>query len=564
MQIGKPLRAAAIAAVFALGIAACGGGAGEEGEPQEQGAKGGTLYILSEADFEHLDPVRAYVTDAGDFGQRLLYRSLTQPSAGKGDELMPDLATDTGTPSDGARTWTFTLKKGLKYEDGSPITTQDIKYNVERSFSPDLPEGMPWARQWLAPKGEEYQGPYKDKGGLDTVETPDDRTIVFHLNEPVAEFNWATTFPTFGPVPESEDTGVKYDNRPFSSGPYKIQNYDRGKELTLVRNKHWDQSTDPVRKALPDKVEVKMGIDAATIDQRLLADQGEDQNAIMLSDVQPSTVSKIVTDPAVKERLVQDPTGCTRYLALNMSNPPLDEFKVRKAINYAVSQKAYRTARGGPFIGPMATHLLPPTIEGSRNFDLYPNNNGKGDPEKAKQLLKEAGYGDGLDLTLTGTSEEGAYGPDASAAIQQSLAKAGIKVDINSVSESVYYTEIANTKRETDLVYYGWCPDWPVGGRSFLPPLFDGRFIAPQGNTNVSQLDDPAINKRIDEINKMTDPDQAAEAWGDLDEMIMERAPAVPLMFDNRSALVGSNVTNAIPSRSYSGLVDLAVVGVQQ
>ncbi|MGH8866626.1 MAG: ABC transporter substrate-binding protein [Actinomycetes bacterium] len=562
MVMRTALRGVGIAVVLAMGMAACGGGDdGDDGEAQ--GSKGGTLYILDQSDFEHLDPARNYVTNSGDFGQRLLYRALTQYKAEPGKaglEIAPDLATDLGQASPDRKTWTFTLKDGLKYEDGSTITAQDVKYGTERSFAPDLPEGPPWARQLLV-GGADYKGPYEDKGGLDSIETPDDKTIVFHLNQPVADFNYATTFPLFGPVPKAKDTGVKYDNHVFSSGPYKIETYDRGKELVLVRNTHWDQKTDPVRKARPDRIVYKMGIDPNVIDQRLVSDQGDDQYALMLSDVQPSTVSKIVTNPDVKDRLSQDISGCNRYLALNTANPPMDDLAVRQAVNYALSQKAYQTSRGGPFIGKITTETMPASLAGHKDFNLYPNNNGEGDPEKAKQILADAGYPNGVEVTLTGTSEPGGYGPDQSAAIQESLAKAGIKVKINAVSESVYYTEIGNAKRESEMVYYGWCPDWP-SARTFLPPLFDSRFIAPQGNTNVSQLDDPKIDKRIDEIYAMSDPDKANQAWGDLDEMIMEEAAAAPLMDDNRSSLYGSKVTGAYPHQAFSSLIDLATVGV--
>lgn len=560
--IGTATRAVALAAAFALTAAACGGtDAGDE----QSSAEGGTLYILRNQDFEHLDPARVYVTDAFDFDTRLLVRSLTQYEAKPGNaglEIAPDLAKGLGKPSDNATTWTFHLKKGIKYEDGSTVTAQDVKYGVERSFAPQLPEGPPWARQLLK-GGDDYDGPYKDDGGLDSIGTPDKHTIVFHLKRPVPDFNYTTTFVMFGAVPEEKDKGVKYDSRPFSSGPYKIKSYERDKQLVLVRNKYYKPKTDPVREAHPDKIVVKMGIDGAVVDQRMLADQGKDQQAIMLGDITGSSIPRIKSDPRIKKRVVQDVTGCTRYLALNTSNEPLDDVKVRKAINYATSQVAYRNARGGPFIGEVTKTILPPSTKGYQKYDLYPNNNGKGDPKKAKKLLAEAGYSDGIQLTLTATAQEGAYGPDPATAIQQALAKADIDVKINTVSNSVYYTEIGNVKRETDLVFYGWCPDWPSAA-TFIPPLYDGDSITPQGNNNVSQYDNPEVNKRIDEILKMTDPQQANEAWGELDKRIMRDAPIVPLMADNRTGLIGSKVTGAQPHRAFSGYIDLATVGVEQ
>lgn len=129
MAIRPTVRLAAVAAAVALGAAACGGGGGGEGEQQEA-QRGGTLYLLQKDDFEHLDPARNYVTNSGDFGQRLLTRALTQYAAAPGQEgmeLKPDLAEGTGQPNEDKSVWTFTLKEGLKYEDGSPVTAQDIK-----------------------------------------------------------------------------------------------------------------------------------------------------------------------------------------------------------------------------------------------------------------------------------------------------------------------------------------------------------------------------------------------------------------------------------------------------
>ncbi len=239
--------------------------------------KGGTLTVLSNQDFAHLDPARNWVMPAMDFGTRLLYRTLVtfkaEPGKG-GSELVPDLATDLGTPSNGGKTWTFTLKEGVKYEDGSPVKAQDIKYNVERSFAPDLTGGPDYAAQYLAGT-EGYKGPLDGKH-LDSVKTPDDRTIVFELKRPVAEFSQTATLPTFAPVPQSQEKGTQYDARPFSSGPYKIETYDRDKKLVLVRNEHWDQKTDSVRKAYPDKFVVVMGLKGGQVDDRIIAGEGAD------------------------------------------------------------------------------------------------------------------------------------------------------------------------------------------------------------------------------------------------------------------------------------------------
>jgi peptide/nickel transport system substrate-binding protein len=316
------LQLGAAVAALVLTTSACGG-SGTPKPGTTAGKKGGTLTILTVADFEHLDPQRNYVGSALNFG-RLLYRQLTTYKSvpgTAGTELAPDLATDLGTSSDNAKTWTFTLKSGLKYEDGSPITSQDVKYGVERSMSPLIPDGPQYAKQYLV-GGTGYKGPYAGKE-LASIETPDAKRIVFKLSSPHGDFPYTVSLPTFSPVPKAKDTKVNYDGRPFSSGPYKIDRYDRGKSMTLSRNVHWGQ--DDVRKALPDTIKVVMGLDAAVIDNRLIASTAGDATAIQLdSSVQPANVAKVLNVPAVKARTVSGTTGFLRYIAMNTTKGPLN------------------------------------------------------------------------------------------------------------------------------------------------------------------------------------------------------------------------------------------------
>jgi peptide/nickel transport system substrate-binding protein len=494
-----------------------------------------------------------------NFG-RLITRALTMYKAKPGKEgleVVPDLATDVGRASPDKTTWTFTLKDGVKFEDGTPVKAQDVKYGVERGFAPEIAEGPPWARQWLV-GGDTYQGPYKDPNGLASIATPDDQTIVFHLNRPVPDFSFTVAMPSFGPVPRAKDTQVNYDNRPVATGPYKIDRYDRGKEMVLARNPHWDPSTDPERTARPDRIVVKEGIDAAVSDQRMLADQGNDQFAVEDNGISQVSVPRIVADPKVRKRLVQASSGCNGYIAINTTHKPLDNVKVRRALNYAVSADAYQAALGGSLMATPSATILPPDMQGYQKYDLY-SNDGKGDPARAKRLLAEAGFPHGLSLTLTSRSDPSAALPTA--AIQESMAKAGIKLKINAVSSSVYYTVIGDVEKETDLVFGGWCPDWP-NGQTFLPPILDGRFIRPKGNNNYSQYNNPDVNRRIDEILAMTDLDAQARAWGDLDRRLMEDAPIIPLIADIRSTLVGSKVTGAYANLAISAQVDYVTVDV--
>jgi peptide/nickel transport system substrate-binding protein len=568
--------AAALIAALSLTQAGCSGSAGprdSKGGDRSNPAtanngtviggtpvKGGTLTILSSQDFSHLDPARNWVVGDMDFGTRLLYRTLVTYKAApgsEGGELVPDLAVDLGTPSNGAKTWTFKLKKGLKYEDGTPITAQDVKYNVERSFSPDLPGGPDYAARYLA-GAEGYQGPAKGKH-LDSVKTPDAHTIVFELRKPFAEFPYATVLPTFAPVPKAKDKGPQYDNRPFSSGPYKIESYARDKQLVLVRNPHWNPATDSVRKAYPDKVVVTMGLKANQIDDRLIAGTGPDASAVSWGKLRPESTPKVLTKTDVKARLLAESSNCTEMVQMHTGRAPFDNLKVRQAVQYALDRETVLTASGGPALNDLSTALMPGSLfEGGKQPDtlkIPPT----GDVEKAKQLLKEAGHPGGFTTSITVSNGD----KGVAEAIQQSLGRAGIKVVIETVDPSAFYDTIGDTKNRTDLVYTGWCPDYPSGS-TFLPFVFDGRYIKEQGNSgNHSLFRDQATMKRMDEIAAMSDAAEANKAWQQLDGEILAKAPTMPTVVERMPLLVGTNIAGAFGHTSFGGQIDYATVGLK-
>ena len=555
----KGLRLGTAVVALSLLATACGGDDdGGDNNATGDGTKGGTLNVLLAADFEHLDPQRNYVSSALNFG-RLVYRQLTtyksKPGA-EGSELAPDLATDLGKASDNAKTWTFTLKDDLKYEDGTPITAQDVKYGVERSMSPLIDSGPQYAKQYLQ-GGKDYEGPYGGKG-LASIETPDAKTIVFKLNAPHGDFPYTVSLPTFSPVPKAKDTKVNYDNRPFSSGPYKIDSYVRGKSMTLSRNTNWGQ--DDVRAALPDTIKVTMGLDPNIIDQRIITSAGEDANAVQLdSSVQPPNVATVKNRADVKERSKTGETGFLRYIAMNTTKGPLKNVKVRQALSWGINKIDQQTARGGPdAAGDPATTLLVPGIAGHKDYNAYAGP--EGDVAKAKQLLAEAGYPNGFSATIQTTSTP--KGQAQAQAFQDSMKKIGVTIKIAAIDQSVYYSTIGDIKKEPEFVIAAWGPDWP-NASTVIPPLFDGEQIVPTGNQNFSQLNDPEINKEINRIGALTDLDEAAEAWGNLDEKIMkEHAPIFPLLNDKAIFIVGKNVKGAF-MHSFYGQPDMAALGVK-
>lgn len=542
-RFAKGGKAAAAGLIIALTAAACGGdsdpGATETKAPDVP--KGGTLKLLSTSDFEHLDPQRAYVSNALNAG-RLIYRTLTtfkSASGAEGNEIVGDLAKDTGEPSDGGKVWKFTLKDGLKYEDGTAIVAADIKYGVERSFSDLLPEGPQYAKQYLE-GGDKFDGPYKTPAGLPSIEVPDEKTIIFKLKQPVGDFNYTVTLPTFSPVPKAKDTKTQYDNKPFSSGPYKIETYERQKKLALVRNEFWDAKTDSVRAAGPDRIEFTFGLDPAQIDQRLINDSDPNAAYIDAGGIQGASVVSAIK-PAVDGRRVEGTTQALRYIAMDINSAPFDNPKVREAIQFAVNRETLQTARGGTRAGgELIYQTLIPGLPGRKEFkafDVPPT----GDVAKAKALLTEAGFPNGFTTQLYSTNV--GKGKAVAEAFQDAMAKAGIKVNLKLVDPAVYYTEIGKSKSQNALVVAGWGPDWP-NASTVIPPLFDGRQIKPEGNQNFCELNDPAINKRMDEALAETDLAKQGEIWAELDMTISKTGCIIPFTVDKSVYVVGSKVKN--------------------
>ncbi|WP_344158524.1 ABC transporter substrate-binding protein [Kribbella yunnanensis] len=534
-------RAVAVAAVLALAATACN--ANNKDAPSGGGSSaaaeaGGTLQFLSTSKEISFDPAKSQ--NLGTSAIHLILRGLTawKTDPGKPTELVPDLATDTGQVSDGGKTWTYKLKPGLKYADGSTIVAADIKYGIERSFAPELSGGLGYHKSLLV-GGDKYTGPYKG-GALASVETPDDTTIIFKLNKPFGDWPWVASMPAFSPVPKKADTDpAHYGEKPAASGPYQVKSYQPGSKLELERNPNWDKASDQARTGLPDAYVWQMGLEANTVNQRLIQDANDDKNAAATGVSVPAALIPTVTgNPAVKARVATSPSGALQYLAMNNKRPALSNPEVRKAIQYAVDKQAVQVAEGGPeFGGEIASTLITPGIEGYSKYNTY-EAPPAGDPDKAKQLLAAAGVTN-LRLTLVA---DNATGLPVAQAIQQGLKRAGITVDIKPLDSEPLSDLITGNKPDYDLTVSSWLPDFPsaIGN---IQPLFATSEIG-NGGYNISRYSNPTVDAAINAATAESDKAKAAAAWGALDKQIMNDAPLVPLLYARNAFLHGSKVQN--------------------
>ncbi|MBB5131678.1 peptide/nickel transport system substrate-binding protein [Thermocatellispora tengchongensis] len=506
--------------------------------PEPGAVKGGTVNMIDRDDFSHLDPARIYL-NYNATASKLFTRQLTEYKIGDDGsiKLVGDLAVDPGTTEDGGKTWRFTLKDGLKWQDGSPITTADVKHTFERIFAPFTPEGPPYAEQWLLPEGKEYTGPY-DGEHLDTIKAVDEKTIEFTLNAPHPDFNFTVAMTGYGIVPEKHDTKEKYDRQPFSSGPYKIVSHVTDKSMDLERNEHWDPATDPIRNAYPDKWHMEFGVQALQSTDRFIADNGDDKNAMTFHNpVATERLQQVTGDPELMRRTVSGLTPYTTFYNINTSR--IKDVRVRQAIIKAFPMQQVRQLQGGELgAGKYASTVMSPTVLGYESFDLYgQQTRPQGDPEAAKKLLAEAGQ---PNPTLVYAYNQTPTQEKTAVAIKTGLEKAGFKVVTKPLNPTTFYDAVGMVNNPYDVYWGGWAADWPTGFTS-LSLTYDGRQIADQA-PNYSHLNDPKVNAAIDEAAKITDPAEAGKAWARVDRMIMELAPIVPEFYQTYFGLYGSGL----------------------
>jgi len=580
------LRLAAVVSVGALALAACGGGSSSSGSSSasggasagasgsaaaggnQTGTKGGTINVLTQEDqLLHLDPQRNYTGVDLALISGYLQRTLTAYKFAPGPEgvtIVPDMATDLGTPTNNAKTWAFTLRDGITFEDGTAVTCADVKYGVSRTFATDvITDGPTYAISMLdIPKAEDgsstYKGPYNtdptnDVASFDKAVTcsTDNKTITFNLVRPVGDFNYATTLLSFSPVPKASDTGEKYDDRPISTGPYKIGEYTKGQKLTFVRNDKWDPKSDDYRPAYPDQIVVSFALDPAAIDQRIIADAGDDKTAVTLAGMQPENLATVFSggDPRFTDRSVNAFDVYTRYLAINSQK--VTDQKQRQAIAVALNRAELLQIAGGDFAGILADGAIKPNLatdyapSGMWEDLLGQKIPDTGDPEYAKKLIADSGK---PMPTITYQYPQTPTNDKGAASIKASLEKAGMTVKLAPLEPGQYYGVVLDPTKATELMNAGWGPDWQ-NASTVIPELFGAK-----GGFNLSQVKDDAYEAKVQEAQAMTDRTAQADAWKALNKEAMQQAWIVPTRFGKQQYIWGSNVGNAYMWDPYGSL----------
>ena len=572
----KRMLAVGAAASLALGLAACGGsddGPSTPGGSSGEAEAGGTLYYLQHYPFESVDPQRTYYgLELANF-RRTLYRGLvafpiTEDEA-EANVPVPDLATDTGTPNEDASSWTFTIKDGVKWEDGSDITCEDFRYGASRTFANDIIIGGPnYILSYLDVK--DYPGPYKatpaQQAEFDKAIECDGKEITYNFNKPWADFPLAVAgLSMMDPYKESFDEGAKSTWKVLANGPYKVEGgvWDKNKGATLVRNEAYDPETDSeeLRKALPDTIEYQINPSETSIEliiDRLIADAGNDQYAVAAPNIPPTRYSQI--QGPVAERAVDTSSPYNFYLVPNQKN--LDNLQVRQALAAAINLDSVVKARGGEFAAERADSIVNVGVASYEPNPAFADLPSEGDVDAAKALLEEAGVKTPYPITFTYSASDTT--DKIAAVLKENWDAAGFDVTLDPLTDT-YYDVISRPEKESDIMMAGWGADWP-SAMTVLPALFDSRpnFSSTTCGNNYGCYQSDEFEAIVDEAANATDVDEQNGFLTEADAQLGADVAYIPLYLQKNYYLRGSKVTGYVVTPSTSMYPDLGAIGVEQ
>jgi len=566
--------------VSACGGGSSGGGGGEGGPKGDTGfkkisantggtpQKGGTLNVLGTGDVDYLDPNITYYT-IGYSAARLYSRQLYSYPAelGKQTELRPDVATGDPDISDDGLTIKVTIKQGVKWNTNPPrqVTAEDAVRGLKVTCNPSTPfggqtnyapfivgfkdfcAGFAKVQPNASAIGKYVEG--TDLPGA-TVDPSDPQTIIFKLSQPATFFPNMLALPAFSPrAKEMNDyvpASAQEAQHTISDGPYQVESYNPAKTLVFTRNPAWDASTDSLRKAYVDKIVITETGNQDSITQQL---QTSTPSADLPFDSGPSSTDAVQLLNANHPNLnVESEIASNPYVLYNNESPnnngALAKVQVRQAISYALNRANLIQVAGGPRLNPALTHVIPPQILGSKDFDLYPH-----DVAKAKSMLQAAGASN-MKLVFL-------FRPESSTSqkmfqtIQNDLKAVGITVTGRGVPNADFYTKYLfdpskARKGVWDLSLAGWGPDWYGNAAlSFFGPLFDGR-VLPPNSSNFGLFKSDKVNSLIDQATKAQDQDEALGLWGQADRAVMEEAAFYPIADPNEGLLHATQVHNDI------------------
>jgi peptide/nickel transport system substrate-binding protein len=562
--------------------AATGFNAAVTGIVRPTNAEGGTMTLVDRSDFDSIDGGNTYDAFSwsiiGDW-ERPMMTYAQQPGAA-GAKVVPDLAQGPGVVSNNGLTWTYKIKPNVKYQDGSIVTSADVKYAIERSNwgQDELVNGPAYFPQFVQ-DSTKYQGPYKDKNpndGVSGITTPDAQTIVFNLTTPFSDFDYLMALPGSAPVPRAKDTGANYFKTLLATGQYKVDNYQVGSELDLSPNPNFDPATDPDKLHVlrASKIVIKLKQDKATIDDTLF--DGSANADLTGVGVQPATQSKILADPKLKADSDSAYANSTEYFAINTMQKPFDNVNCRQAIEWIIDKATMQTESGGSQGGgDIASTIDPPTIPGWKAGDQYLTPGNKGDATKAKASLAQCKTAEpdafNADGSLKDTFEIMSRDNSTKEATmvqtaQNNLKSIGINTTIDTKPFDKYNSAFAGNKQyaiahKVAISFMKWGADFP-SGYGFMYSLLASSAIHDSGGYNLSWLKDDAIDQGFTKALNETDPTARGADYAAVDHQALADALVVPLVWDKNLVYRPESLTNVMFSQGL-GMYKFDAMGVK-
>jgi len=511
---------AAFAAVLAMVAAGCGGSSSSSSGNNSSTASSGSsssgktfanFRLAYDTGIDYLDPALSYTVEGWGimwnvYLPLLGYKHVNGPD---GATIVPYLAQDLPKVTNGGKTYTMTLRSGLKYSDGTPVKASDFKSSIVRDFKVDSP-GVGFFGGIV--------GSDNAKSGDISGITTDDKTgkITINLTSPQGDFEniLATTFAALVP-PNSPDKDMSSKPLP-STGPYMIKSYKANKQAIVVRNPNFDVSMfdGNVPKGNPDRMTIDILGDPGVALQRVI--NGQDDYDFQQPP--PDRLSSIQSKYANQIK-VYTPAN-TYYFFMNNKVPPFDNLKARQAVEYAIDRTALVRVYGG--LGQPTENILPPTYPSYKKHDLYPFN-----LAKAKQLVAASGD---KGMSVTVWNHDRGNDPKATAYLVDQLNKIGFKAKEKIINSAVYWTTVGNQATKAQIGFADWFQDYPHP-LDWFDVLLNGDRITQTHNNNYANFDDSTVNAQIESLKKQPSLTSSVNAdWAKLDNTVMQQAPWAPFM----------------------------------
>ncbi|HEX6780656.1 MAG TPA: ABC transporter substrate-binding protein [Solirubrobacterales bacterium] len=488
-------------------LAGCGSG--------DDSGEGGTLRGTYNSFPDALDPSLAFSLEAATALHDTYIPLLTYaPESGKaGTELIPGLAKSLPEIDQGGRRYTLQLRPGLKYSDGRPVRASDFRFAIERLFrlnslGSTFYTGIAGAERFARTK----------KGGIAGIETDDGSgRIVIHLTEPSGTFSFVLALPFSALLPPGTPLEDQTASPPPATGQYMITSVAPGRGWEYRRNPYWASDNGPAMPQLPDGHVDRISFEVRT-NQITQLEEVERGKVDWMKN--PPPVDRY---PEVKRRFEgtqfrEEPTISTYYFWMNTQEPPFDDVRVRRAVNYAIDPEALERIYAGTL--KRTQQVLPAQMPGYRQFELYPH-----DPARAKRLVERA---DPADRNITLWTNNLTPNDEAGEYYQQVLTELGFDVELKTLDAANYFTVIGNASTpDLDTGWANWFLDFPHPSDYFAPQL-SGASIAPVGNTNWARFGDPRLDAKIRRLETEQLGSRQEAEYADLDREVMEQAPWAP------------------------------------